>query len=258
MSKIEIDLALPDKYLRSDIGSAGALGMTRTEGFDGLRPFLEVVPNGFPSMRIQTDNPASHSAWAKLALQPQPVGFRAPPPRPDRRHPAAVDRDLLNGGRQSRRWEGGHHRCYRARRLQNPGWYVDAPNHLPVDAHLHEPQPAWMVTARTHEACDGPGRGGSATPVAAPGVASPMVSGAVSGGAETSPADGPQSGRVARQSGTLRLPGFGTGRARGARQADERSRGDAAQACRIPAVLLRLPQGRRRLASTSHRTRPRR
>ena len=32
--KIEIDLDLPDRYLRTDIGSA-AFGMTRTEGFEG-------------------------------------------------------------------------------------------------------------------------------------------------------------------------------------------------------------------------------
>ena len=41
--KIEIDLDLPDKYLRTDIGSA-AFGMTRTEGFEAARPFLEVAP----------------------------------------------------------------------------------------------------------------------------------------------------------------------------------------------------------------------
>jgi len=36
--KIEIDVDLPDRYLRADIGSA-AFGMTRTEGFDSSRPF---------------------------------------------------------------------------------------------------------------------------------------------------------------------------------------------------------------------------
>ena len=65
--KIEIDLDLPDKYLRTDIGSA-AFGMTRTDGFEASRPFLEVVPNT-PGMRIQIDNPASDPARAKVALK---------------------------------------------------------------------------------------------------------------------------------------------------------------------------------------------
>jgi hypothetical protein len=65
--KIEIDLDLPDKYLRIDVGSA-AFGMTRTDGFDASRPFLEVVPNT-PGMRIQIDNPASDPARAKAALK---------------------------------------------------------------------------------------------------------------------------------------------------------------------------------------------
>jgi hypothetical protein len=65
--KIEIDLDLPDKYLRTDIGSA-AFAMTRTDGFEASRPFLEVVPNT-PGMRIQIDNPASDPARAKAALK---------------------------------------------------------------------------------------------------------------------------------------------------------------------------------------------
>ena len=65
--KIEIDVDLPDRYLRTDIGSA-AFGMTRTEGFDSSRPFLEVVPNT-PGMRIQVDSPAGDPARAKMALK---------------------------------------------------------------------------------------------------------------------------------------------------------------------------------------------
>jgi hypothetical protein len=65
--KIEIDLDLPDKYLRADIGASG-FSMTRTEGFAGGRPFLEVVPNT-PGMRIQVDNPADDPARAKAAMQ---------------------------------------------------------------------------------------------------------------------------------------------------------------------------------------------
>ena len=65
--KIEIDVDLPDRYLRTDIGSA-AFGMTRTEGFDSSRPFVEVVPNT-PGMRIQVDSPAADPARAKMALK---------------------------------------------------------------------------------------------------------------------------------------------------------------------------------------------
>jgi hypothetical protein len=65
--KIEIDLALPDRYLRTDIGSA-AFAMTRTEGFEAARPFLEVVPNT-PGMNIRIDNPATDPARAQAALK---------------------------------------------------------------------------------------------------------------------------------------------------------------------------------------------
>jgi hypothetical protein len=65
--KLEIDVELPDKYLKSDVGSTG-MAMTRTEGFEGGRPFLEVVP-GMPGMRIQVDNPASDPERAKVALR---------------------------------------------------------------------------------------------------------------------------------------------------------------------------------------------
>jgi hypothetical protein len=65
--KIEIDVDLPDKYLRTDIGSAG-LAMTRTDGFEASRPFLEVVPNT-PGMHVQVDKPATDPARAKAALR---------------------------------------------------------------------------------------------------------------------------------------------------------------------------------------------
>jgi hypothetical protein len=65
--KIEIDVDLPDKYLRTDIGSAG-FSMTRTDGFEAARPFLEVVPNT-PGMHIQIDNPAADPVRAKAALK---------------------------------------------------------------------------------------------------------------------------------------------------------------------------------------------
>jgi hypothetical protein len=65
--KLEIDLELPDRYLRSDIGS-GMLSFTRTEGFDGSRPFVEMVGNN-PGMRVMTDNPAADPARAQAALK---------------------------------------------------------------------------------------------------------------------------------------------------------------------------------------------
>jgi hypothetical protein len=65
--KLEIDLDFPDRYLRSEIGSSG-FSLTRTEGFEGSRPFMELVPNS-PGMRVQVDNPAADPARAKIALR---------------------------------------------------------------------------------------------------------------------------------------------------------------------------------------------
>ena len=42
--------------------------MTRTEGFEGARPFVEMVPNS-PGMRVMADNPAQDPARAKAALK---------------------------------------------------------------------------------------------------------------------------------------------------------------------------------------------
>jgi hypothetical protein len=65
--KIEIDLELPDKYLRSDIGTSG-FAITRTEGFEASRPFVEVAANS-PGVRVQSDNPATDPVRAKAALR---------------------------------------------------------------------------------------------------------------------------------------------------------------------------------------------
>ncbi|HET7217303.1 MAG TPA: hypothetical protein VFJ02_04615 [Vicinamibacterales bacterium] len=65
--KIEIDVEFPERYLRSDIGSSG-FALTRTEGFEGTRPFIEVVGNS-PGMRVQADNPAADPVRAKAALK---------------------------------------------------------------------------------------------------------------------------------------------------------------------------------------------
>jgi hypothetical protein len=67
IGKIEIDVSLPDKFLRSDIGTSG-FGMTRTDGYEGSRPFQEAVPNS-PGMTIRIDNPATDPALAKGLLK---------------------------------------------------------------------------------------------------------------------------------------------------------------------------------------------
>jgi hypothetical protein len=64
---IEIDVELPDRYRRSDVGTSG-FSLTRTEGFEGTRPFVEVVGNS-PGMRIMADSPAADPARAKSALK---------------------------------------------------------------------------------------------------------------------------------------------------------------------------------------------
>jgi hypothetical protein len=65
--KIEIDLELPERYLRSDVGSGG-FALTRTEGFEGSRPFIEVSGNS-PGMRVMADSPAADPTRSKLALK---------------------------------------------------------------------------------------------------------------------------------------------------------------------------------------------
>jgi len=65
--KMEIDVELPDKYLRCDIGASG-FAMTRTDGFEGTRAFQEAVPNT-PGMQIRIDNPADNPELAKMALR---------------------------------------------------------------------------------------------------------------------------------------------------------------------------------------------
>jgi hypothetical protein len=187
--KIEIDLALPDKYLRSDIGSA-AFGITRTEGFDATRPFLEVVPNS-PGMRLQTDNPASDPARAKLALQrsqwdlarlflgltgcTQP-GFAATYAYGGQAESPDGKADIIDvTGPEN----------FKVR------MYVDVETHLPLMLTYMEPEPRMVMRTMTRDG----GRGGNATPVAAPGGAS-HGSGAASAGGPPS-AGGRQSGTPA-------------------------------------------------------------
>jgi hypothetical protein len=71
---IELDLELPGKYIKIDT-STGFMAMTRTEGFDGDRPFMHAA-SANPGMRIQmgplSDDPgrmkeALHRNQAELA-----------------------------------------------------------------------------------------------------------------------------------------------------------------------------------------------
>lgn len=64
---IEVDIAFPDKYLKIDT-STGFMAMTRTEGFDGERPFANAVSTN-PGMRIRIDRPDEDPSRAKIALE---------------------------------------------------------------------------------------------------------------------------------------------------------------------------------------------
>ena len=166
--KIEIDLDLPDKYLRIDTGSE-AFGMTRTEGFEAARPFLEIVPNS-PGMRITVDSPATDPARAKAALK---------------RSQTDLARLYLGltGGTQP-----GFAATYSfAGQAESPDGkadiidvtgpddfkvrlFVDAETHLPLMLTYMEPEP--RIITRTMRDGAG-GRGGSTGPVVAPGGAAP-------------------------------------------------------------------------------------
>jgi hypothetical protein len=65
--EIEIDMALPDKYIKVDIGT-GMMAMTRTEGFEGDRPFVDVTSSQ-PGMRIVLDRPGDDPAQRQGALR---------------------------------------------------------------------------------------------------------------------------------------------------------------------------------------------
>ena len=65
--ELELDIELPSKYIRLDT-STGMMAMTRTEGFDGDRPFAHAAAAN-PGMRIRIDNPADNPALAFQALQ---------------------------------------------------------------------------------------------------------------------------------------------------------------------------------------------
>jgi hypothetical protein len=65
--EIELDVELPAKYIKVDT-STGFMAMTRTEGFEGDRPFANVVPAN-PGMRIRIDRPENDPAFTRMALE---------------------------------------------------------------------------------------------------------------------------------------------------------------------------------------------
>ena len=64
---IEIDMEFPDKYIKVDSGT-GMMAMTRTEGFEGDRPFVD-VSSSQPGMRIVVDRAADDPALRAGALR---------------------------------------------------------------------------------------------------------------------------------------------------------------------------------------------
>jgi hypothetical protein len=65
--ELEIDVAFPDRYYRQDTGTSG-LSMTRIEGFERDRPFVDIVANS-PGMRVSVDKPTGDPARTKAALK---------------------------------------------------------------------------------------------------------------------------------------------------------------------------------------------
>ena len=186
--------------------------MTRTEGFDASRPFLEVVPNT-PGMRIQVDNPATDPARAKLALQAQPDRSRAPLLGLTGGTQPGFTATYAYGG-QAESPDG------KADIIDVTGpddfkarLFVDAETHLPLMLTYMEPEARVVMRTMTRDG----GRGGGATPVAAPGGASH--------GSGAAPARQSAVAPAPRQRRTPAIAGLTPERARGTRQADEGRRG---------------------------------
>jgi hypothetical protein len=64
---IAIDVLFPDKFYREESATSG-FAITRIDGFEGARPFLDVVGNS-PGMRVMADKPAEDPVRAKAALR---------------------------------------------------------------------------------------------------------------------------------------------------------------------------------------------
>jgi hypothetical protein len=63
---LEIDVEYPDKYIKVDVGT-GMMAMTRTEGFEGERPFAD-ISSSQPGMRVVANRP-DDPAGRQLALR---------------------------------------------------------------------------------------------------------------------------------------------------------------------------------------------
>jgi hypothetical protein len=64
---IEIDLLLPDRFYRAESGSGG-FAITRIDGFEGQRPFMELTANS-PGTRVAADRPADDPERARALLR---------------------------------------------------------------------------------------------------------------------------------------------------------------------------------------------
>jgi len=64
---LAIDMVLPDKFYREET-TTGGFSITRVDGFEGDRPFLNLTSNS-AGARVAADNPASDPARAKAALK---------------------------------------------------------------------------------------------------------------------------------------------------------------------------------------------
>jgi hypothetical protein len=64
--EIEIDVEFPDKYIKVDAGT-GMMAMTRTEGFEGDRPFAD-ISSSQPGMRVMANRPDDPAAQ-QMALR---------------------------------------------------------------------------------------------------------------------------------------------------------------------------------------------
>jgi hypothetical protein len=160
--KIEIDLDLPDKYLRTDIGSA-AFAMTRTDGFEASRPFLEVVPNT-PGMRIQTDNPATDPARAKAALKRSQTELaRLFLGLTGTTQPGFAATYAYGGQAESPDGKADIIDVIGAEDFK-VRMFVDAETHLPLMLTYMEPEARVVMRTMTRDGREGGGRGAAAAP----------------------------------------------------------------------------------------------
>ena len=64
---LEVDVLFPDKYYRQET-STGGIALTRIEGFEGSRPFVDVMASG-GNTRVQVDKPDGDPVRTAAALR---------------------------------------------------------------------------------------------------------------------------------------------------------------------------------------------